>query len=338
MAKVLVTGASGFIGSHLVEALIARGEDVTCLVRSSSNRARLESLGVGFAVGDINDAASLGPAVANAEVVYHLAAMLKQPWHADFLTTNADGVRNVVAAAAARGDAPPTVVMTSSVAAVGPSPDGAPLTEAWAPSPVSKYGRSKLNGELAAREYAGQVPVTVVRPPAVFGERDTAMLPMFKSAARGLHVVPGAGTARLSMVHVADLVQALIAAAARGERLPANEADAAAGTGVYFAADERRPTITKLGELLGSAVGRDRVRVFRAPRVMTRALGGVAEGVARLRRKPSIINLDKMTEATAGSWVCSPAKALDQLGWHTSVPLAERLLQTGSWYRTEAWI
>lgn len=337
MTRVLVTGASGFIGSHLVDALVGRGDDVTCLVRQSSNRERLESLGVGFAIGDINDPGSLGDAVAGAEVVFHLAAMLKQPWHADFLTTNADGVRNVVAACA-RAATPPVVVMTSSVAAVGPSPDGEPVTEAHAPSPVSKYGRSKLNGELAARELAAEVPITVVRPPAVFGERDTAMLPMFKSAARGLHVVPGAGTARLSMIHVADLVQALIAAATEGERLPAREADAAPGTGIYFAADERRPTITKLGELLGAAVGRERVRVFRAPRLMTQALGGVAEGVARLRQKPSIINLDKMIEATAGSWVCSPAKAREHLGWQTSVPLAERLLQTGSWYRTEAWI
>jgi nucleoside-diphosphate-sugar epimerase len=333
MSTVLVTGATGFIGGHLAEALVDAGHEVTCLVRATSDRSRLEPLGVRFAEGDINDQASLAAAIADAgaEVVYHLAAMLKQPWHPEFLTTNADGVRLVARACADAGG--PVLLSVSSIAAAGPARHGRPLVESDPPEPVSRYGRSKLGGEEAARELAGRVPITIVRPPAVVGERDTASLPLFEMAARGFHPVPGRGQDRLSMVHVGDLVAAIIAAAERGERLGDR-----AGQGIYFAAADEQPTIRELGELLAPAVGRDRVRVVPAPRLLSKLVGAAAEGVARARNRPSILNYDKMIEANAGSWICSTDKARDQLGWAPAEPLGDRLAQTGAWYRDQGWI
>jgi len=332
MARVFVTGATGFLGGHLVEALVARGDDVTCLVRETSKCDLLEALGVSSVVGNILEPNTLWGPVAKAEIVYHLAAMLKQPWHPEFLTTNADGVRHVAEACAA-ADRPPVLLAVSSVAAAGPSSADVPRVEADAPAPVSKYGRSKLNGELAARAVAASVPVTIVRPPIVFGERDSLVLPMFQMAGRGLFVVPTLAVARLSMVYVADLAQALISAAECGERLTADPVDAPAGAGIYFVAFDRQPTMSEFGALLASAVGRDDLRIVRTPSLITNIVGGIAEVVARLRGTPSLFNRDKTREATAGSWVYSPAKAGAQLGFEPAATLEDRLRQTADWYR-----
>jgi dihydroflavonol-4-reductase len=337
MARVLVTGGTGFIGRHLVEALVARGDEVTCLVRASSSREALEPLGVDFAVGDVSDEASMRAAAAPAEVVYHLAAMLKAPWRPDFMTTNADGVR-VVARACAGVESPPVLLTVSSISAAGPS-GGAPLTEADVPRPVSKYGRSKLFGEQAARELAERVPITIVRPPVVFGERDRTSFPLFQTAARGWHVLPAWRDGdRVSMIHVEDLVAAIIAAGERGERLPARPEEAPPGMGVYFAAADEAPTVREMGELIAGAVGARRLRVLRAPAALTLLTGAAGEAIARLRDRASIVNYDKMVEATAGSWTCSTDKARRQLDFRPAHDLAARLEQTAAWYRSANWL
>ena len=321
--KALVTGATGFIGRHLCAALVRAGDDVTALVRASSNRAPLERLGVRFAVGDVNEPASLD--FTGAEVVFHLAAMLGSPWHPDFLRTNATGVRHVAAACAAAGA---RLVCTSSMAASGPStPLGRARTEDDAPAPVSRYGASKLAGEQAARELAAKVAITIVRPPIVFGGGDHAMLPMFKLAARGIAPVPVKDA--LSLVHVEDLV-ALLRAAALGETLTAT----GVGQGVYFAGLIETPRWTELAARVAAAVGRARVLSFAPPRFLLAAGAGVAERWARWRGSDfELLSGDKAREALAGDWIVSAAKARAQLGWSPAAPLDQRLAETAAAYR-----
>lgn len=336
MARVFVTGATGFIGGHLVSALVHAGHEVTCLVRKTSNRTELTELGVDFCEGDINSVDSLADPIASADMVFHLAAMLKAPWRADFLSTNADGARNV-AAACARASKPPVLVAVSSLAAAGPSEHGRPRTETVAPSPVSKYGRSKLNGELAVREHAATVPTTIVRPPIVFGEGDRASLPLFQVVSRGWHVTPTLSSSRVSMIHVQDLARALIAAAERGERLPAN-GSSNPGTGIYFVAHAQQPSMIELGHLIAAAMGQRRVRIVRTPSLVTRLVGVGGEVVGRLTDRPSMFNYDKTREATAGSWLCSTAKAREQLRFKPAALLEDRLEQTARWYRNNGWL
>jgi dihydroflavonol-4-reductase len=324
--KVLVTGATGFVGKALVPALVGAGHDVRCLVRQSSMGKKTEALtalGVELVAGDVTEPASLTEAARGTSAVFHLAAMLAEPWHPDFLKTNATGVRHVLEACAAL-PTPPRVVLTSSLAAVGPSP-GAPLTEDDPPAPVSRYGASKLAGEAAARELADRLPITIVRPPAVFGPHDTNFLPAFQSAVRGVGVDFGA---QLSMIHVADLAELLRVAAERGETVTR---EGSLGTGVYFGAHDETLTSRELWSLLGDIVGR-RVRVIRIPKAAVRVAGAFAELAGRMGVK-SLMSRDKAAEAVAGAWTCSPAKA-KALGW-TPAPLATRLAETATWYRAQ---
>ncbi|HVK75342.1 MAG TPA: NAD(P)-dependent oxidoreductase [Kofleriaceae bacterium] len=328
--KALVTGATGFIGRHLCAALRAAGDEVTALVRSTSRRDALEPLGVTFAVGDVNQPASLASAADGADVVFHLAAMLGAPWHPDFLRTNADGVRHVAEACASL-PRPPRLVVTSSAAASGPSPaPGVARVEDDRPTPVSRYGESKLAGEQAARDLAGRLPITIVRPPVVFGGGDRAMLPLFQMAARGLAVTPTRD--QVSLVHVEDLV-ALLRAAAAGETLAT---DGPPGRGVYFGGFDEAPTWPALARRVAAAVGRSRTLTLTPPRWMLAAGGAAAERWARWRGTDfELLSGDKAREGLAGDWIVSPAKAGAQLGWRPAASLDARLADTARAYRAD---
>jgi len=219
MSKTLVTGASGFIGTHLCRALVDRGDTVTCLVRSSSKVEPLQALGARLYVGDVTEPDSVSGAVAGQDMVYHLAGRTRASTLRQFCAVNASGARAVARACAARST-PPVVVGVSSLAVAGPSDPGRPHTESAAPAPVSYYGRSKAAGERALAAIARQVPVTIVRPPIVFGGGDRAGFPLFASIARfRFQATPTCSKPRFSMVHVADLVALLLAAGERGQRL-----------------------------------------------------------------------------------------------------------------------
>jgi nucleoside-diphosphate-sugar epimerase len=339
MAKVLVTGASGFIGAKLTERLVEQGDDVTCLVRARSNRAKLAPLRVRFAVGDVRDPVAMRWAVEGADIVYHLAGLVTAFRASDLMEVNAEGFRNVVAACAGCA-APPVLVLVSSLAAAGPSPPDRARTESDPPMPVSHYGRAKRSAELIAEQYAAQVPITIVRPPIVFGEGDLLMRNVFRSIFRyGIHVALGVSRWHYSLIHVHDLVDALILSAERGTRLSAEGTPSDPPRGYYFVATEDQPTFAELGLLIGKSLGRKSVRILRSsgPVVLWPA-AALAEAIARLRGQPYIFNLDKAREARAGDWVCSTHTIRRELGFSPQAPITDRLRQTADWYRQQNWL
>jgi dihydroflavonol-4-reductase len=335
--SVLVTGASGFIGQHLVRRLIERGDRVSCLVRAASRVDELKSVGAGLFIGDVTDRAGIerALAVSQAGIVFHLAGLTKALRTDDFLRANAGGVESVAAACADRADKP-VLIVVSSLAAAGPCAEGQPRVESDAPIPVSAYGRSKLAGEQAAARYAGVVPISIVRPPMVFGSGDRGMLEMFRPIARwGIHVVPGRGERCFSLIHVADLVEGLLLAAEKGERLHPNGSP---GQGVYFMATEDNPTYAELGQAIAAALGKKRAAVVRLPGPLVQLIGLCGDAMARIRQRSGWVNSDKIIEALAGSWTCSSAKARTQLCWFPVAALAKRLYETAQWYRQAGWL
>lgn len=334
---MLVTGASGFIGRHLVRRLIERGDRVTCLVRTTSRIDELRAAGVGLVTGDVTDRAGIDRALAasQARIVFHLAGLTKTLRTGDFLRVNAGGVESVAAACADRTDKP-VLVVVSSLAAAGPCVVDRPREEGDTPTPVSAYGRSKLAGEQAAARYAGAAPISIVRPPMVFGSGDSGMLEMFRPIARwGLHLVPDRGERFVSLIHVADVVEGLLLAAEKGERL---HPQGSPGQGIYFMAADDVLTYAELGQAIAAALGKKRAAVVPLPRPLVRLVGRCGSAMERIRRRPGWVNRDKMTEALAGSWTCSSAKAHTHLGWSPAAALADRLHETAHWYRHTKWL
>jgi len=332
-----VTGASGFIGRHLVRRLIELGDRVSCLVRATSCIDELRSAGVQWVTGDVTDWASIGRALAvsQAGMVFHLAGLTKALRTGDFRRVNVGGVESVAAACADRTDKP-VLVVVSSLAAAGPCVADRPRVESDVPTPVSAYGSSKLAGEQAAARYAGGVPISIVRPPMVFGPGDKGMLEMYRPIARwGIHAVPGRGKRRFSLIHVADLVEGMLLAAEKGERLHPNGSP---GQGIYFMAADDTPTYAELGQAMATALGKKRATVVHLPGPMVQLVGRCCDALARIRQRPGWVNSDKIIEALAGSWTCSSAKASTHLGWSPAATLAERLYETAQWYRHTGWL
>jgi nucleoside-diphosphate-sugar epimerase len=339
MAKALVTGASGFIGSHLVSALAARGDEVTCLVRKTSEIKGLDRLGMRLVYGDVTEPESLTPAVTGQDIVYHLAGLTMALTKREFFRVNQGGICNMAQVCAAQAS-PPVLVVASSLAAAGPAVDGRPKIESDPAEPVSEYGRSKRAGEKDLELLADRVPATIIRAPIVLGEGDHLGLPMFRSVNRfGIHVVPGRTPHLFSLIHAADLVELMILAAQRGKRLaPLGSQGSQAGDGYYFAACEEDLIYDDLGRLVGAALGRRRVFPLHVGKPAVWVVAAAVETVSQIMRRPLYLHFDKAREIIAGSWICSPRKAADDLGFSVKAPIAERLRQTADWYRSEGWL
>jgi nucleoside-diphosphate-sugar epimerase len=338
MGRALITGASGFIGHHLAAALLRRGEDVACVVRPTSETRQLESLGVTLYRADVTDGEAISPVIADVDVVYHLAGLVKAVTRRQMMTVNEGGVHNLLTACAAR-TTPPVVVYVSSMAAVGPASGGEPRDESDPPAPVSHYGRSKRAGELVAQSLAHAVPITTIRPALVFGEGDKNSLAIFRPLARwGVHMIPGYVTRRISSIHAADLAELLILAAGRGRRLaPCGDRPKESGQGYYFAVTEDLPTYAEFGRMIGAAVGREKVIVFHHPPLLAWTAAAATQFTWRLRGRAAILNLDKVREALAGTWACSAARARDELDFKPAAPLFDRIRQTADWYRAQGY-
>jgi nucleoside-diphosphate-sugar epimerase len=348
MAHALVTGATGFIGSQLVDLLLERGATVTCLVRQSSNSELLVRQGVRLSYGDVREPASLPAAVADADVVYHLAGLTKAHSRDEYCKVNEAGVRNLLEACAARTN-PPTVIHVSSLAAAGPTADGRLRTEADPATPVANYGLSKRDGELVAESFASKLPVTVVRPPVVLGPRDVTSAALFRSIKR-IRSFAVLGKGRIvSAVYVRDLANGIILAAEKGERLlPCCVAPSSAGAsatengsnghGYYFFAADESPTFSQFMRMVARSINRPYALAVRIPFAALWTMGAFGEAIGRAFRRPVYLNLDRVREITAGHWACSAAKAKAQLGFAPAAPLADRINETAKWYRENGWL
>jgi nucleoside-diphosphate-sugar epimerase len=320
----LVTGANGFVGSHLVEALAARGHAVRCLVRPTSDLTALEGVAVEIVYGDVRRPEGLDDAVRGAAWVFHAAGVTKALRPADYMAANRDGVRNLLAACGRAAPRPRRVVLVSSLAAVGPARGGAPVDERTPPAPVSLYGRSKLAGERAARR-GGGVPLSVIRPCAVYGPRDRDMLLLFRQARAGWLPLLAGGTRALSLIHAADLADLALRAAA------------APTPAVYMAADPTPYPLRRILRALAAATGR-RPRVPRIPRGLAEAAVGLADLWNRARGRAALLNRDKLREACCPRWTCSAARAVRELGFRPGRTLEEGFAATAAWYRENGWL
>ncbi|PYO94748.1 MAG: hypothetical protein DMD60_14160 [Gemmatimonadetes bacterium] len=321
--KAFVTGGTGFVGAHLVRALRARGDAVTCLVRSAAKAQSLGWTDVRLIRGDLDDAAALREGCAGADVIYHVAGRISARDVSEFMRANRDGTARVLEAAAPRS--PQRFVLVSSLAAAGPTVPGKPIDETRPPSPVTPYGESKLAAELLVRTMAGAW--TIVRPPTVYGEWDREVLKVFKVARTGLAPVFGDGSQELSVIYAGDLAGALVAAATAP----------AAANRVYYAAHPAVITSRDLVRAIGRAVGRE-PRIVPLPGPLARGLLWTIGSIAHLAGRATLLSGDKAAEFLAPAWTCRPDALARDAGWRAETDLETGLRRTAAWYRREGWL
>lgn len=327
----VVTGSSGFIGSHLVDALLARGATVRALVREGSAADALDPR-VQRSVVDLLDSRSVREAEVweGATHVFHLAGVTKRRTLAQFRDGNVVPTANVLAAAAARGaGSPPRVVLVSSQAAAGPAvaPDR-PVREDDPPRPIEGYGQSKLEAEQAARLHEDALPIAVIRPAAVYGPRDRDFLRAFRLAARpvALHAVPRDHA--FSIIQVRDTVAALLLAATH---------PAAVGR-TYFVANDTPTTWRELYAEIARASATMRTIELQIPLAALALAGRAGDAVSALTGWHFLANSNKTSLARPRWWLCDASRAGAELGWHPSMTLQEGVRTTYLWYLEAGWM
>jgi dihydroflavonol-4-reductase len=325
----LVTGGSGFVGGHVVRALLARGRSVRCLARPGSPLGNLEGLRVEVVSGDLRDPASLARAAAGVDALYHCAAdyrlYARDP--REIYATNVEGTDNVLRAAVAAGVR--RIVHTSSVAALAsPSPsDARPSDESRPGAPeeaVGHYKRSKVLAERAALRWAaGGAPVVVVNPSTPVGELDVRPTPTGRIVVDFLlGRMPAYVDTGLNLVDVRDVAEGHLLAAEKGR------------TGERYILGNRNMTLKEIFDLLAAITGIPSPRV-RLPHWIPIAAAAVDTGLARLFRREPRVPLESARMARRRMWFDS-GKAIRELGFPQS-PVEDALARAVAWFRENGY-
>jgi nucleoside-diphosphate-sugar epimerase len=322
--KALVTGSSGFVGGHLVRHLLQRGYDVSCLVRSASPAGALAKLPVTLVSGSYFDLESLRRAVRGMDYVFHAGAVLSAPDWPGYFKTNVEGTANILEACVQANPALRKFVHVSSISAAGPAPGKKPLRETDACRPVSLYGQSKRQAELAATAFFSRLPVVIIRPPNVLGAGQRELLAVMKLLRRRIVPVIGRREKQTSICFVQDLVRALVLAA---------EHDRASGRTYFVAADEAYSWREIMAELLRAL---DMKFVLKIPHALLLGVALVSEAVAGLSGKPPLVTRSDLRSARGNYWLCDGSRIHAELGFRTEVEFAAGMRDIVRQFRAEA--
>lgn len=325
--KALITGGNGFVGSHLAERLSELGCDLYLVLRQTSKTDNITDLRYTPVFGDLRDTEFLKDAVSRVDYIFHSAGLVKAPSSQAFMEVNAGATANLVKLAAEHGKNLKRFVYISTQAAAGPCSDKTPRTESDPPNPVSDYGRSKLAGEQAVLDAKDRLPVTIIRPPAVFGQRDTEVLTFFKMAKTGLLLKFGGKENFVSIVYVKDLVEGIIRAAfsdkAIGETFFVNTLDEIS----QWQAQYMMAEVMKVD-----------IRPLRIPLWLLRFVAPLAEKFERSQGSSPTISVDKVHELSCQYWLSSSQKARELLDFAPLTSIEDSLRETYNWYQEKRWL
>ncbi len=333
---VFVTGGSGFIGSEIIKTLCAKGFRIRALLRSTSSRENLKNMNFETIDGGIDDASALRKGVQGAHYVIHAAGVIFAKSREDFFKTNVGGT---VLLAKICGEVNPELkrfLFVSSLAAAGPAPGKNAITESDRENPISHYGESKLTAEREiAKILKGKTPLTIIRPPAVYGPRDHGMFEFFKIVSKG--IIPkfpsknAENEKYLSLIYVDDLVEGILRATLIDSRHDLRNPKK------YFLANLKVSTISEFLKEIKNAFGKKTLSVY-FPRVAIKAVACLGSAAGYLTGKVYPMNLDKWREAQSDYWICSAEKAKKELGFESKMALEKGLQITTKWYQDHGWI
>jgi dihydroflavonol-4-reductase len=325
--KVLVTGASGFVGSHIADRLIESGHDVRALVRSTSSHRWLKGKPVEIVDGVLTQPESLKDAVADVEAVVHVAGVTASKTKQGFFEGNQLATRGLLDAVRKYNPNIDRFIQCSSQTATGPSLDGEPVTELTPPHPITAYGQSKRAAEEECERARNDFPVTILKLPAIYGPRDSAILTVFQTVDKRLKPLIGLNDKRVNLLHAGDV--------AEGVRLSLEHP--AAKNETYFIAGEQQHTWLEVSNLMADILNKKGITI-RLPHAVVYAVAGMSELFSIFRKQPSVLNWEKGRDMVQENWTCSAEKAKRELGYSQRISLEEGIRDTVEWYRKEGWM
>ena len=325
--KALITGATGFVGSHLVDKLLEKNYEVYCLKRKTSSTKWLDGKNIKYVEGDLFSNEALENCIKDMDYVFHIAGVVKAKTKQGFIHGNYDSTKNLLEITERANPNIKKFIFVSSLAAVGPAKTEVPVDENTVPAPITTYGETKLKAEEAVYSYKDKFPISIIRPPAVFGPRDSEILIYFKTFAGGLNSVIGFDTKYLSLVYVEDLADGIILAA---EKEIANSQK-------YFLCFDKAYNWDEIGDLTSKILGKKAFKI-RLPHSVIYSVGYLAELFSTFSSKPATLNIEKCKDITQLRWICSNEKAKKELGFKPKFTLEESFKKTIDWYKEMKWI
>lgn len=324
---VVVTGANGFVGSHLVDHLLEKNYEVRCIVRKSSDLKWLNGKDIKIFDCGLLDIEGMSKAFQNADYIYHVAGVVKSKKPEGYFKGNVDTTKALLDAACMNVSTLKRVLVVGSLTTVGPSTNETPADENVIPKPITTYGRSKLAQEELANSYKGKLPITICRAPAVYGERDTEIFIFFQTFNKGLMTTIGFDRKVISLIHVRDLVEGFVLAA---------QSEKAKGE-TYFISSDKYYTWDEVGEVTGKIMNKKPFKVA-VPHPVVYSVAAIAQFLSLFSKKPATLNLEKAKDITQHAWICSTSKAAKDFGYRQKISLEQGIERTVNWYSQIKWL
>jgi nucleoside-diphosphate-sugar epimerase len=323
----VVTGANGFVGSHLVDYLLEKNYEVRCIVRKTSDLKWLSGKNVKIFDCGLLDDKGLNSAFNNADYIYHVAGVVKSKKPEGYFMGNVDTTDTLLKAALKNASTIKKIVIVSSLTAVGPSKNGIPVNEKDECLPITTYGRSKLAQENLAKSYMDKLPITICRAPAVFGERDTEIFIFFQTFNRGLMTTIGFDKKLVSLIHVRDLVEGFYLAAKNDK----------SKSETYFISSEEFYTWEQVGIICEKIFSKKPLKI-KIPHSIVYSVAGISQFLSIFSKKAATLNVEKAKDITQNAWICDTSKAIRDLGYHQKISLEEGIKRTVDWYKQMKWL
>ncbi len=323
----VVTGANGFVGSHLVDLLLSKNFKVRCITRKSSNLRWLNGKDVEIFDCGLMDKDGLRKAFNGAEFIFHIAGIVKSKSPEGYFAGNVETAKILLDIAVEFKDVIKKFLILSSQTATGPSLNGLPVDETTECKPITTYGKSKLAEEQLAKSYWDQLPITICRAPAVYGERDTEILIFFKTFNKGLMTTIGFNEKKLSIIHVLDLVNGIYLAALSNK----------SSCQVYFISSEKYYTWKEVGNITSKTLDKKPLRI-KIPHFVVYVIAGIAQFFAMFGSKPATLNIEKAKDITQRFWICDTSKAVRDLCYKQEISISDGIKRTCDWYKEMKWI
>ena len=328
MDRVLITGASGFVGFHLIEQALKSNLQVYAAVRKSSDISHLKHLDIQFTYPNFNDVDALVKELEDKQYKYiiHAAGLTKAKSQQDYDFVNATYTYNLAQAAVKANIALSKFVFLSSLAAMGPSQHiGGMIYDNTVPAPVTAYGKSKLHAEQLLASLPN-LPLITIRPTAVYGPRDKDIFIVLKKFSQGIEPYIGKIAQELSFIYVTDLAAIAVKA------LASNIAQKA-----YNVSDGQAYSRYALADYTKQILRKKTVKLH-LPIAMVRLLAALLERVYAKSKSAPALNIEKLNELTATSWICDIKNITTDLGYQPQYNLQQGLSETLQWYKAQGWL
>lgn len=323
----VVTGANGFVGSHLVDLLLEKGFSVRCIVRESSNLRWLEGKNIQLFKCGLFDKAGLAVALSGANYIFHVAGVVKSKTKEGYFKGNVESTKNLLEIALNNKNTLKRFLIVSSQTVTGPAKDDKPVNEEDECRPLTTYGRSKLEQERMTLSYKDQIPITICRGPAIYGERDTEIFIYFQNFARGLSTTIGFDKKILSLIHVIDLVSGLYLAAI---------SEKAIGE-IYFISSERFYSWDEVNSVTAKVLSKKAI-VIPVPHFIVYSIAAIAQFISMFSSKAATLNIEKAKDLVQHAWICDTSKAMRDFGFRQNISIEEGVRRTCEWYKKMKWI